>query len=239
MDSSGPTAPRPRRVEPAAAYDLWAETYDENPPNLILRLEDSIFSRLLERIDLADRNVVDFGCGTGRHWGQILKCKPHALTGYDVSAEMLNRLRRKIPEARAHLLHDCALRETPSSSTDVVVSTLALSYVADLDGALREWNRILCSNGNVLLTDLHPVALEKGADRTFRHDGRLLAIENHVHSIDRIRLVTRRLGWAEVELLELQIDSTLRHYYEDQGALPVYERFRDTPIVYGMRLTKA
>jgi len=230
---------RPLNVEPAAAYDLWAKTYDEGPPNLILQLEDIIFGRMLDLISLEDRTVVDIGCGTGRHWNQILQHKPATLTGYDVSAEMLKRLRQKFPEASAYLLQNSALRETGNASADVVISTLAIAHIADLADALREWNRILKTQGDALLTDFHPAALEQGADRTFRHDGRLISVENHLHPIEEIRRLTRTLGWTEVDFMELKIDSTLKHYYQEQDALAVYERFRNTPIVYGLLLKKA
>jgi ubiquinone/menaquinone biosynthesis C-methylase UbiE len=230
---------RPLNVEPAAAYDLWAKTYDEDPPNLILQLEDIIFGRMLDLISLEDRTVVDIGCGTGRHWNQILQHKPATLTGYDVSAEMLKRLRQKFPEASAYLLQNSALPETGNASADVVISTLAVAHIADLSDAFREWNRILKNQGDVLLTDFHPAALEQGANRTFRHDGRLISVENHLHPIEEIRRLTRTLGWTEVDFMELKIDSTLKHYYEEQDALAVYERFRNTPIVYGLLLKKA
>src|SRR5262245_33267496 len=171
--------PKPVNVEPASAYDLWANTYDEAPPNLILQLEDVIFGRLLDRINLQDHTVVDIGCGTGRHWDQILQHKPATLTGYDVSAEMLKRLRQKFPEARAYLLQNGALRETGNASVDVVTSTLAIAHIADLADAFREWNRILKNHGDVMLTDFHPAALEKGADRTFRHGAQLRSNHNH------------------------------------------------------------
>src|SRR5436190_9369283 len=79
-------APRAmREVEPAAAYDLWAATYDDQPSNLILHLDEIVFGRLLTKVDLQHKTVVDSGCGTGRHWAEILQQGPASLTGYDVS----------------------------------------------------------------------------------------------------------------------------------------------------------
>jgi ubiquinone/menaquinone biosynthesis C-methylase UbiE len=194
---------------------------------------------MLNQINLQDRKVVDVGCGTGRHWNQVLQHKPATLTGYDVSVEMLKHLQQKFPDAPAYVLENGALRETGNASADVVISTLAIAHIADLADAFQEWNRILKKRGDVLLTDFHPAALEQGADRTFRHDGQLIAIENHLHPIEEIRQLTRRLGWAEVDFMELKIDTTLKRYYEEQNALAVYERFRNTPIVYGLLLKKA
>src|SRR5262249_9628002 len=100
-----------RQLEPAAAYDLWAATYDNQPTNLILHVDEVVFSRLLGRVDLHNKTIVDIGCGIGRHWNRILQQKPAALTGYDVSTEMLKQLRRNFPDARTNLLHNGSLSE--------------------------------------------------------------------------------------------------------------------------------
>ena len=228
-----------RDVEPAAAYDLWAATYDDQPSNLILHLDQVVVDHFLARIDLQGTKVVDIGCGTGRHWDAMLRQSPASLTGYDVSAEMLKRLQHKFPGAKTWLLRGNGLAETNSVSTEVVVSTLAIAHMADLPGALREWDRILKSQGDILLTDFHPAALEKGADRTFRHNGQLVSIKNHIYPLQEIRRLTLELGWSEVEFIELKIDETVKHFYEEQGALPAYQRFLNTPVVYGLHLKKA
>jgi len=229
---------RSRAVEPAEAYDLWAATYDDQPGNLILHLDEVVFSHLLAKVDLHTKAVLDIGCGTGRHWAQVLERRPASLAGCDVSSEMLKRLRLKFPGANAQLLRDSALLEA-SASIDVVLSTLAIAHVADLSGMFSEWDRILKSQGEIILTDFHPAALEKGADRTFRHNGELISIKSHIHSLEKIRRLARDLNWNEAEFMELKIDETVKHYYAEQNALPAYERFRNTPIIYGFRLKKA
>ena len=53
------------------AYDIWSHSYDAQPGNLVLDLDEMIFSTLLEDIDLEHKLVADIGCGTGRHWQKI------------------------------------------------------------------------------------------------------------------------------------------------------------------------
>jgi len=230
---------RSREVEPAPGYDLWAATYDDQPPNLMLRLDEKVFIHLLAQVNLQNKAVLDIGCGTGRHWDQILRHQPAALSGYDVSEEMLKRLRQKHSAARTWLLQGNKLHETADASTDAIISTLAIAHIANLTAAFTEWNRVLRSQGEVILTDYHPAALEKGADRTFRHGGQLISIRNHIHSIEEITQLTLKLNWAEADFMELKIDETLKHYYVEQNALHSYERFQNTPIIYGWRLKKA
>lgn len=50
------------------AYDIWSGSYDLQPGNLMLDLDEKIFTSLLKNIDLAEKEIADIGCGTGRHW---------------------------------------------------------------------------------------------------------------------------------------------------------------------------
>jgi ubiquinone/menaquinone biosynthesis C-methylase UbiE len=228
----------PDVLDPASGYDLWASTYDEESGNVVLTVERTVFSDMLGRTDLEDKAVLDVGCGTGRHWAQILQTKPATLSGYDVSIEMISRLRQKFPYARAFVLRECKLHKTPDASIDVLVSTLVLAHIPDLQQALSEWNRVLKPHADILVTDFHPAALDKGAKRTFRHDGRLLAVESHVYPLADIRRIADELRWKEVEFVEVKVDETIESYYSEQQAQALYERFRDVPIVYGLRLKK-
>jgi SAM-dependent methyltransferase len=228
-------------LEPVAGYALWAATYDNPSPNLMLELEGEAFAWLLARVDLKDRFIVDFGCGTGRNWGRILAKKPARLRGYDVSPEMLGRLRAKYPNAEVSVIAagSPALADLAPASVDVIISNLVLAHVENLEAVFEEWNRVLRSGGDILLTDYHPAALASGADRTFRHDGKTVAIRNFVHPIAEVRQLFIRLGLREVEFNELKIEPRHKHFYEARSALAVYEKFLNTPIVYGWLLKKA
>src|SRR6266852_8386048 len=53
------------------AYEIWSNSYDNQPGNLMLDLDELIFSSLVANIDLDNKRVADVGCGTGRHWQKI------------------------------------------------------------------------------------------------------------------------------------------------------------------------
>src|SRR4051812_26702194 len=93
---------RVRETEPEAAYDLWAKAYDHQPLNLVLSLDKELFARMTEQITIRDREVIDVGCGTGRHWYNLLTQRPARLVGYDVSREMLRMLKLKFPGQEIH-----------------------------------------------------------------------------------------------------------------------------------------
>jgi ubiquinone/menaquinone biosynthesis C-methylase UbiE len=219
------------------AYDLWASCYDAQPDNLVLALDEELFRELLEDLDLRGRTVLDVGCGTGRHWPQLFSRLPASVTGYDVSQEMLNMLKAKFPDAAAQKMEGCILPET-SGSCQLVISTLALAHMPDAFAALQEWERVLEPGGDIILTDYHPEALKKGTSRTFKHEGKLHAVKNYVYPIERVEMYAKQLNLTVVRFIEKKIDESVRSWYDRQGASTVYERYKGTPIVYGIHIRK-
>lgn len=228
-----------REKEPGAAYDLWAAAYDNQPGNLMLDLDEGVFSELLYQTTTCGKSVADIGCGTGRHWSRIFATQPDRLTGYDVSAGMLAKLKEKYPAAETFLLKDELLPELASASCDLVISTLAIAHIEKLETALREWNRVLKPGGEIIITDYHPEALAKGGKRTFKLDGKLIAVKNYVHPIEQLKALARQLGWTELRFTERVIDDSVKGYYERQNALSLFESFRDIPIIYGIHFKKS
>src|ERR1700679_373340 len=118
------------------AYNLWSEQYDQQPGNLMLDLDERVFTELLKGVDIKNKEVADIGCGTGRHWNKLLKNGPSGLTGFDVSPGMLNGLRGKFPGASTHQITDNLFSFIPNATYDVIVSTLTVAHVEDIEEAL-------------------------------------------------------------------------------------------------------
>jgi ubiquinone/menaquinone biosynthesis C-methylase UbiE len=227
-----------KESEPAAAYDIWALSYDHQPDNLMLALDEELCGGLLARTIVTRRVIVDIGCGTGRHWKKLFDRQPSRLIGYDVSEGMLDILRQKYPQAETYLLSDQHLPEVAHASCDLVLSTLTIAHIPDLGAALTEWCRVLKPGGEMIITDYHPTALIKGGQRTFRKGDKVIAIKNHIYSVPEVLAMAQALGLEKLSLIETRIDDTMRPYYEKQNALPVFNRFRGVPIIYGIHLKK-
>jgi len=151
---------------------------------------------------------------------------------------MLVRLLKKYPHAETHLLTGVTLSGLTDDSCDFILSTLTVAHLPDLTAALTEWTRVLKPGGDMLITDYHPAALAIGGQRTFREGDRLIAVRNQIYPIPQLLDVANRLGLTEVSLIERKVDETMRPWYEQQNALPVYRRFLGVPILYGLHLTK-
>jgi ubiquinone/menaquinone biosynthesis C-methylase UbiE len=231
-----PFGPRIRRISSLEGYRLWSETYDEETNNVVIAIEEEILGRLLPPASLAGKVVLDIGCGTGRHWQQLLSRRPHALHGMDISPEMLRWLRLRHPDAMLHLRDGVRLEGFADASVDLVVSSLMLGYVQELDDELREWTRVLRTGGEIILTDFHPEALRAGAKRTFTHRGTTWEIENYIHTLDVLRSVFRSLNLDIVQFHEGKVDEIVRAHYERANALELYRNTYGAPLVVGFRL---
>jgi len=227
----------PSPMAPAAAYDLWSSTYDAETKNLLVTLDEGMFGSLLSRVQMGGKSVIDVGCGTGRHWHKMLARKPASLVGYDVSGGMLAHLKRKFPDANVHLARAHSLGHTRPQSSDLVVSTLALSHFSSARAALGEWARVLRAGGEVLLTDFHPSAAA-ASEITFLYGRQNVTVRSHFRSLPRIKAAIARSGLELLALEERVIDESMRHYYERATMRCVFERMNGLPLIYGMHLRK-
>jgi len=220
------------------AYDIWADNYDSQPGNLMLDLDELVFAELLDTIDIKNKDVADIGCGTGRHWPKILKQDFKSLTGFDVSPGMLSKLKNKFPAAQTHTIADNHFSAIADNSYDVIVSTLTVAHIENIEEALTAWSRILKRSGDLIITDFHPNALGSGGQRTFKHNNGHIAVRNFVHSTESICEILLKNGFIVVSKIEKQVDETVRHYYQVQGALHVYDKFKGFPIIYGIHFRR-
>jgi ubiquinone/menaquinone biosynthesis C-methylase UbiE len=227
---------RKKELEPAQAYDQWSSAYDSQPGNLMLALDEQLFGELLSGIPVQGRTVADIGCGTGRHWARIMEKGPARLVGYDVSAGMLDMLKKKYPQSETKQLTDERLPGLADQSCDLVVSTLTVAHIDRIQTALEEWRRVLKPGGSILITDYHPDALAKGGQRTFRHKDKTLAVRNHIHTLSRLKDIAGQLDLRVIRCIEKKIDESVKAFYEQQNALPLFDKFYGVNIIYGLHL---
>jgi ubiquinone/menaquinone biosynthesis C-methylase UbiE len=227
-----------KSTEPEKAYDLWSDSYDNQPGNLMLDLDENLFSEFIFSVDLKNKIVVDVGCGTGRHWKKIFEKKPAQLIGYDVSQGMLEKLRQKFPEAETHYSPGSYLPELKNNFCDLIISTLTIAHIKNLRSAFEEWNRILKPDGEIFITDYHPDVLKKGGTRTFKNENKIIMIKNYIHSIDSIQKHAKEMLWAVKNFEEIKIGESMKHYYQIQNALEIFEKFKGSFIIYCMHLKK-
>lgn len=126
--------------------------------------------------------VADLGCGTGTTMAQLA---PHVgkVIGVDSSSAMLSAAQRRLAGVVNAELRQGELESLPveSSSIDVALMILALSYLPDPLPALKEMARVLKPGGRAVVVDLLP----------------------HDRDDFRRRMEQARLGFSESELAGL------------------------------------
>jgi malonyl-CoA O-methyltransferase len=169
------------RLDPQAAYTLWAPSYPPRPHNRLMEIEQRTLLSLLP--DVRSLAALDAGCGSGRYL-KALQDRGAVAMGVDLSDAMLARARTIGSRiVRADL---CAL-PFEAQSLDLVVCGLALGDVAALDAAIAEMARVLRPGGTVIYSVVHPAGAAAGWSRTFESNGRQCAIDGHWHSLDQHR----------------------------------------------------
>jgi len=158
----------PRVLPTREGYERWARTYD-TMGNWLLALEEPEVDRALG--DVAGRELLDVGCGTGRHAIRLATAGAR-VTAVDFSEAMLAEARAKAGADRVRFLaHDVTARlPFEDRSFDRVLSALVLEHIADVRAFFAELGRVARHDGRIVVTAMHPAMFEKGISANFRDD---------------------------------------------------------------------
>jgi SAM-dependent methyltransferase len=102
--------------------------------------------------------VLDLGCGDAEIGRELLNAGAAHYRGIDGSARMIEAARRILEGTTGEaVLCDIEDLAEPAESFDLVLSRMALHYVADLEGVLRACHACLAPGGRLVFTVVHPV----------------------------------------------------------------------------------
>lgn len=109
--------------------------------------------------DLTGARVLDLGCGDAAIAAELFARGCSSYRGIDVSERMVAAARTTLaPFPAATVEHaDLESFSAPAGALDLVVSRLALHYIADLAGVLTRCHRALTPGGRLVVTVQHPV----------------------------------------------------------------------------------
>jgi SAM-dependent methyltransferase len=104
-------------------------------------------------------DIVELGCGDGSFASTAVAAGCWSYFGVDLSAPMLARARLRLAATTHAVFERAAIEDVqrPAASADLVVSRMALHYVADLDAVVRNVRGWLRPGGRAVFTVLHPV----------------------------------------------------------------------------------
>ena len=213
-----------------AGYDRWAAVYDHDT-NPLPALEEP---RVREALgDMGGREVLDLGCGTGRHTAWLAAAGAR-VTAVDFSAGMLEEARRKVSSGRVRfIVHD--LHEPlplPDASFDAVVSGLVLEHLRDLPGFFSEARRVLRPAGRAVVSAMHPAMFLRGSQARFTDpdSGEVIAPGSLPHRICDFVMAGLDAGFELRGIGEHAPDAEFAARY------PRAERYRDWPMLVVLTL---
>ncbi|HEY7142278.1 MAG TPA: class I SAM-dependent methyltransferase [Methylomirabilota bacterium] len=115
-------------------------------------------------LDVAGRDVLELGCGTGKNTAWLAK-RARTVIGLDFSPGMLAKAQQRVRAPHVRLVRHDVRRpwSVPDASVDAVVGHLVLEHVAKLAPIYAEAMRVLRRGGRLLLCELHPSASGEAA----------------------------------------------------------------------------
>jgi len=231
-------------LTPRKAYKLWASSYDERDDNALLWLEEKFLVPILETIEIQERSVIDFGCGTGRYLERLVARRPISTLGLDTSRAMLQIASGKLDSGSVQLLN-AGIEHLPlcSEKFDVGLCTLVLGAVVNLDKAVSEMCRVLKPGAVLVVSEFHPEADSRGWKRTFSlQRGRILhrtfAVRNYARPVSEYQRSFEEHGMMTELLVEPRIDESLRPFFARGRKEAQFEQAVGTPILFILKLRK-
>jgi len=147
--------------------DAYAEMIETKPHNAYLERPATL--SLLP--DLKGKRVLDAGCGPGLY-ADLLVQRGAEVVAVDASTRMLEHARRRLGGRATIMLHD--LREPlvflGNDSVDLVLASLVMDYIEDWVPVLKEFRRVLKSDGVLVFSVGHPAinfVLKEGMEDYF------------------------------------------------------------------------
>ena len=172
----------PIEISVTDGYDAWAATYDE----VANATRDAAAAKIRDWTPLFERrSVLEVGCGTGLNT-EHLAAHATRVTAIDLSPGMLAVAAGRVAGApHVKLLQADLRRALPgeSGTYDVVVETLVLEHIADLEPVFAEAFRVLRSGGLMVTSELHPYRQLLGGQARFEVGGGEVKIEAYRHTI--------------------------------------------------------
>ena len=152
------------------AYDLIEQQFNEQlDESLNPAGPDSLFGYVTEMGLPAGAVAVDAGCGEGEHAIELAARFGFRVTGVDPVRRCVRNARLNVPPGCRVTFAAGAAENLPlpSGSADLIWSRDVLSLVEDLDGAYREFRRVLKPGGRALVYQTFTTRLLQPSEAAF------------------------------------------------------------------------
>jgi malonyl-CoA O-methyltransferase len=226
------TAPTEHLVQPdrtLEGYERWAASYDQLDNPLV-----AATAWVLDRapLDLTDRDLIELGCGTGRHALYALAHHARSYTGVDGSPAMLAVARGRTTDPRVTWLEaDLRIPWTPPRTFDAALVVLVLEHLTELATLAATLARAVRPGGTLRIVDLHPDRIAAGAVAHFHDGDTLVKFASVAHPAAAVCAALEAAGFSATAHTWLATDELL-------AAVPRIAKHRGQPIVLDVTATR-
>lgn len=214
-----------------AAYDQWAATYDSIDNPLVAMAASTLERRASW---FASARVLELGCGTGRNAHACLAWGARSYTGVDGSPGMLAEARRRVSGPVTWI--EGELTGSFEGSFDVVLISLVLEHVRDVEPVIAAAARALAPAGRLVILELHPELHARGVGANFRTADGEIRLPSFRHDATELRAACARASLEVVEEIQhvpddaaLARSQKLRRYEGREVLLEVVSARRGSP----------
>lgn len=178
-----------------SGYDRWAKVddYDRNP---LQALKEPIVIKAVGDVD--GLQVLDLGCGTGRHALRMAANGAH-VTAVDFSEAMLAEAKRK-PHADkvSFVKHDLSTPLPFESEFDLLVCGLVLEHIRDLKTFYQHAACVLRDSGRAVISFMHSALFARGTQAHFTdpETEELVQVESGPHSVSDTVMAALNAGFG-------------------------------------------
>lgn len=222
----------PVTLDVAAAYDVWAASYDGYDNPMVFAAGHALSQASLP---VSQKTCLEFGCGTGRNLAALANRGASNLIGFDLSAAMLAEARKHDADWTLFQADMSAPIPLPDHSADFILFSLTLEHVADLELPLREATRLLRTGGTIKIIEIHPFLSLQGISAHFKTaEGSEITMPAFAHPFQDWLAVFDRIG--------LRVDRLKEWQARDLGAAApakILRRGPDWPWVVDWTLSPA
>ena len=181
------------------AYNLWSEQYDTNQ-NKTRDLEAVALRQTLARISF--KNCLEIGCGTGKNTEWLIQKATNVLA-IDLSPGMLKKAKEKVNAANVEFRQaDLSLPWNFGEDHDLVVFSLVLEHIENLEFVFTQAFKALRTGGYVYIGELHPFKQYSGSKARFDTEEGRQIVTCFNHHVSDFTQAARQTGFEIVELNE-------------------------------------
>lgn len=127
-------------------------------------IEKPIFLQLLGNVE--NKRILDLGCGDGKFGQELFDLGCQSYLGLESSEPMVQSARKNLSATSGQVIHTKIEDwDYPSERFHIVISRLALHYVADLQETFANVHRTLKQNGRFIFSIVHPVITSSDKSR--------------------------------------------------------------------------